>query len=75
MTCLLTISVRSFASQYRQLQGARGRVLAPGIDVVLEFVRMAVNDQFSALTPTMYAGSKATNPRPYASLDAMWSAF
>ena len=51
------------------------RVLSPGTDVVLEVVRMAVNDQFPTLMPTLYPGSKATDPRPYASLDAMWRAF
>ena len=51
------------------------RVLSPGTDVVLEVVRMAVNEQFLTLMPTLYPGSKATDPRPYASLDAMWKAF
>ena len=51
------------------------RVLAPGTDVVLEVVRMAVNEQFPTLMPTLYPGSLATDPRPYASLDEMWKAF
>ena len=51
------------------------RVLSPGTDVVLEVVRMAVNEQFPTLMPTLYPGSKAKDPRPYASLDAMWQAF
>ena len=46
-------------------------VLSPGTDVVLEVVRMAVNEQFRTLMPTLYPGSKATNPWLYASLDAM----
>ena len=50
------------------------RVLSPGTDVVLE-VRVAANEQFPALLPALYPGSKATDPRPYASLDAMWQAF
>ena len=48
------------------------RVLSPRTDVVLEIVRVAANEQFSALLPALYPGSKATDPRPYASLDAMW---
>ena len=52
-----------------------GRVLSPGTDVVLEVVRMAVNEQFPTLMPTLYPDSKATDPRPYASLDALWEAF
>ena len=37
---------------------------------------MAVNEQFPTLTPTLYPGSKATDPRPYVLLDAtMWRAF
>ena len=51
------------------------RVLSPGTDVVLEVVRVAANEQFPALLPALYPGPKATDPRPYASLDAMWWAF
>ena len=47
------------------------RVLSPGTDGVLEVVRMAVDEQFPKLMHTLYPGSKATDPRPYASLDAM----
>ena len=36
---------------------------------------MAVNEQFPTLTPTLYPVSKATDPRTYALLDAMWRAF
>ena len=48
------------------------RLLPPGTDVVLEVVRMAVNERFPTLVPTLYPGSKATDSRPFASLDAMW---
>ena len=51
------------------------RTLAPGVDVVLEVFRMAVNEQFPSLMPTLYPGSMATDPQPYASLDKMWKAF
>ena len=51
------------------------RVLFRGTDVVLEVVRMAVNEQFPTLMPTLYPRSKATDPRPFASLDDMWGAF
>ena len=51
------------------------RVLSPGTDVVLEVVRVAANEQFPALLPALYPGSKATNSQPYASLDARWRAF
>ena len=51
------------------------RTLAPGVDVVLEVVRMAVNEQFPSLMPTLYPGSMATGPKPYASLDEVWKAF
>ena len=50
------------------------RVLSLETDVVLEVVRVAANEQFSAVLPALYPGSKATDPRPYASLDAMWRA-
>ena len=40
------------------------RVLSPGTNLVLEVVRMAVNEQFSTLMPTLYPGSKATDRRP-----------
>ena len=67
-----------FSLEFRVLVSAvmgSERVLSPGTDVVLEVVRMAVNKQFPTLMPTLYPGSKATDPRPYASLDAMWKAF
>ena len=51
------------------------RTLAPGVDVVLEVVRMAVNEQFPSLMPILYPGSMATDPKPYATLDKMWNAF
>ena len=38
----------------------------------MEVVRMAVNEQFLSLMPTLYPGSMATDPKPYASLDKMW---
>ena len=52
-----------------------GRVLSPRTDVVLEVVRMTVTQQFPTLMLTLYPGSKATDLRSYASLDAMWRAF
>ena len=51
------------------------RTLAPGVDGVLEVVRMAVNEQFPSLMTTLYPGPMATGPKPYASLDEMWTAF
>ena len=51
------------------------RTLAPGVDVVLEVVRMAVTEQFPTFMPALYPGSMATDPKPYASLDEMWKAF
>ena len=51
------------------------RTLSPGVDMVLEVVRMAVNKQFPSLMPTLYPGSMATDPKPYASLNKMWKAF
>ena len=54
---------------------ATERVLAPGVDIVLEVVRMAVNEQYPSLMPTLYPGVMATEPRPFGSLDAMWLAF
>ena len=51
------------------------RTLAPGADVVLQVVRMAVNGQFPTLMPTLHPGSMTTDLKPYASLDNMWKAF
>ena len=59
-----------FSREFRVLVSAvtgSERVLAPGVDVVLEVVRMAVNGQFPTLMPTFYPGSMATDPNPYAS--------
>ena len=52
----------------------RERVLSPGTDVVLEVVRVAVNERFPTFMPTLYLDSRATGPRLYASLDAKWRA-
>ena len=46
-----------FCREFRVLVSAvtgSGRTLAPGVDVVLEVVRMAVNEQFPSLMPTLY---------------------
>ena len=51
------------------------RLLAPVAEILLEVVRMAVNEQYSSLMPTLYPGVMATEPRPFGSLDAMWLAF
>ena len=48
------------------------RVSSPGTDVVLEVVWVATNEQLPALIPALYPCSKATDPQPYASLDAIW---
>ena len=67
-----------FSLEFRLLVSAvtgSERTLAPGVEVVLEVVRMAVDEQVSSLMPTSYPGSMATDPRPYASLGKMWKAF
>ena len=67
-----------FSREFRVLVSAVTGIectLAPGVDVVLEVVRMAVNEQFPSLMPTLYPGSMATDPKPCASLDKMWKAF
>ena len=67
-----------FRREFRVLVPAvtgRERTLAPGVDVVLEVVKMAVNEKFPSLMPTLYPGSMTTGPKPYASLDKMWNAF
>ena len=51
------------------------RALARGVDVVLEVVRMVVNEQVPSLMPTLYPGSMATGMKPYASVGEMWKAF
>ena len=59
-----------FSQEFRVLVSAvtgSERVLSPETDVILEVVRMAVNEQFSTLMPTLYPGSKDSESRPYAS--------
>ena len=56
-----------FSREFRVLVSAvtgSERTLAPGVDVVLEVVRMAVTEQFPTLIPAMYPGSMATDPKP-----------
>ena len=67
-----------FSREFRVLVSAvtgSERTLAPKVDVVLEVVRMTVNEQFPTLVPTLYPGSIATDPKSCASLDKMWKAF
>ena len=67
-----------FSREFRVLVSAvtgSERTLAPGVDVVLEVVRMAVNEQLPTLIPCLYPGSMATDPKPYASLDKMRKTF
>lgn len=69
---------RYFSREFRVVSSAATgteRGLAPGIDFVLEVVPMAVNEQYPSLMPTLYPGVMATEPRPFGSLDAIWSAF
>ena len=51
------------------------RVLSPGTNVVLDVARVGANEQFPPPMPAVYPGSKTTDPRPYALLDAIWRAF
>ena len=67
-----------FSQEFRMLVSAvtrRERALAPGVNVVLEVVRMGLNEQFPSWMPALYPGSIATDPKPYASLDKIWRAF
>ena len=69
---------RDFGREFRVVVSAATgteRTLAPGTDNVLEVVRMAVNEQYPSLMPTLYPGVMATEPRPFGTLDAMWLAF
>ena len=51
------------------------RLLAPGVEVVLEVVRMVVTEQYPSLMPTLYPGGFTTVPRPFGTLDAIWLGF
>ena len=60
-----------FSREFRGLVSAvtgSERTLAPGVDVVLEVMRMAVDEQFPSLMPTLYPGSMATYPVSYTHL-------
>ena len=56
--------------------GVRGseRALAPWLGLVLEVVRLSVNEQFPQLMPRLYPGELATCPQPFDSIDVMWLA-
>ena len=51
------------------------RGLAPGVEVVLEVVRMAVHEQYPSLMLMLYPGVPATVSRPFGPLDDMWLSF
>ena len=64
-----------FSREFRVVVSAAigtDRVLATGAELVLEVVRMAVNECYPSLMPTLYPGVMATEPRPFGTLDAMW---
>ena len=63
--CVFNREVRVLVSAVTRSEGT----LAPAVHVVLEVVRMAVNEQFPV--PTLYPGSMDTDPKPYASLYMM----
>ena len=48
---------------------------APGVELVLEVVRMAVNVLYSRLMPTLNSRVLATEPRSFGTVDAIWFAF
>ena len=50
------------------------RALASGFGLVLEIVRLIVNQQFPQLMPSLHPGELATCPQPIDSIDAMWVA-
>ena len=50
------------------------RDLSQGTDVVLEVVRMRVNEKPPAFMSGLYPGLKASDPRSHVSLGAMWRA-
>ena len=67
-----------FSREFRRVVSAAtgaARVLAPGVEAVLEMVRMAVNEQYPRLMPTLYPGVAATVSRPLGTFDAMWVAY
>ena len=69
---------RDFSGEFHAVVSAATgteRALAPGTDIGLEVVRIALNEQYPSVMPTLYPGVMATEPRPFGTLDAMWSAF
>ena len=51
------------------------RIWTPGAEIVLEVVRMVVNEQYPNLMPTLYPGGMATEVRPFGTLNAMCLVF
>ena len=51
------------------------RLLAPVAEILLEVVRMAVNEKYPSLMPTLHPGGMAAKPRPFGTLDDIWLAF
>ena len=52
-----------------------GRVLVPGVEVVLEVVRNSVSEQYPSLMPVLYPEDLATASKPFGSIDDMRLAF
>ena len=48
--------------------------MAPGTDIGLEAVWVAVSEQYPSSMPSLHPGVVATDPRPFGTWDAMWLA-
>ena len=62
---------RDFGRAFRVVVSAATgteRVLAPGIDISFEVVRMAVNEQYPRLMPTLYPGGHGHGPEAFRGL-------
>ena len=46
--------------------------MTPGLGLVMEIVRLSVNEQFPQLMPSLYPGELATCSQPFDSVDIMW---
>ena len=68
----------SYAAYYRAVRVVNSGVtgiestLASGVGLVLETVRLSVNEKPPQLMPSLYPGELATCPLPFGSIDYMW---
>ena len=81
LTLFGVLSGTTFAAYIRSLKQLVSTVtgderpMAPSTDMVIHTIRDSVGNQFPMLFAALFPDNLAKSPRPYTTLDALWTAF